>query len=80
MPVYNTKQTWKPNEDAIPDLLFKENATLAKIKKSTNVTSSFVVLLQHNSTRNITVVEEGVNVTKVNITSNNATNATKLIN
>lgn len=37
LPVY-TQKHWKPNESAVPDLLFKENATLARIKQPGNVT------------------------------------------
>ena len=57
-----TQKAWKPNEDAIPDLLFKENATLAKVKRSSNVTSSFIVLHQHNSTSNVTLVNANQSV------------------
>ena len=46
LPVYTQKQ-WKPNEDAIPDLLFKENKTLAKIRQPKNAT--FLIV---NNTKN----------------------------
>ena len=32
LPVY-TEMKWKPNEDAIPDLIFKDKTEVAKIKK-----------------------------------------------
>ena len=78
LPVY-TQKHWKPNESAVPDLLFKENATLARIKQPGNVTLDLLnstkeqvseVLVLHQNSSQVQINTTDVIKPKISIAVN----------